>query len=297
MVDIICKLIYNIDANCLIDEKSPYRKLKNGLFKYSKVTEWVWKKWKTKRNDFVWRKNLMQILKSGDKSELSILMRALTEPCDQNDVEIHEMKTLEKILRILIDKLRQLSSTLIFCLYELAKNPTVQEKLRAELRENFSDDCSYLMETNTFLHNVIQETLRLHPISSVLRRDCDFPDDEEEGYSLAPFYKYKVPRKMPFLIPVHAILRDEKLFTNADNFNPDRYSEKIHEILPLFLSHHLEGSNTTKFVVAVIKLFICNIIRNFKINLSDDQNDSINYNPMSVMLLPNDLILMFLEQI
>lgn len=133
-----------------------------------------------------------------------------------------------------MDELRQISSTLVFCMYELGKNEEVQDKLRTELKGHFENndvvDFNYICETKNYLNNVIKgklicnilmehlcncytfkETLRLHPSPSILKRDCDFPDEEEEGYSLSPFYEYKVPRKMTLLIPVHAILRDEKV--------------------------------------------------------------------------------------
>lgn len=101
----------------------------------------------------------MDVLKSDEKSNLSILMRALMEPvCEESDQIVLDIKSLEKIVYILVDKLRLMSSTLIFCIYELAKNPETQEKLRTELKENVEKtlDYKYVNETKNYLHNVIQ---------------------------------------------------------------------------------------------------------------------------------------------
>jgi cytochrome P450 family 6 len=80
-----------------------------------------------------------------------------------------------------------------------------------------------------FLHQIIQETLRLYPVLPMLDRVCIRPD----GYSLEPFSDFKIPYEMPIYIPIYAMQRDEKYFPDPLKFNPDRFSpENIGSIQP-----------------------------------------------------------------
>lgn len=101
---------------------------------------------------------------------------------------------------------------------------------------------------------------------------------------------------MSLLIPVHAILRDDQHFEEPDTFNPDRYT-KTHEILPVFLNHKLEGSNTTTLVNCVLKVFLSGILRNFKIKASDERKQGVKYHPTSLLKLPKEPVLIDFEQL
>lgn len=68
-------------------------------------------------------------------------------------------------------------------------------------------------------------------------------------------------------------------------------------MLPMFLNHKLEGTNTTTLVVCVLKVFLCNILRNYKVKFAKEQKESMKYQPTSVLLLPNDPVLIEFEQI
>lgn len=100
-------------------------------------------------------------MKSEDNSQLSSLIKALKKPHDENDQIDMDLNTLENVVYIFVDELRQISSTLVFCMYELGKNDDVQEKLRNELKEqaeknNDFPDFDYVCQTKSYLHNVIK---------------------------------------------------------------------------------------------------------------------------------------------
>lgn len=152
----IVKLIYNEDAHCLSNPKSTYRKHKNEVFKESQVSNWLWRSCKVKKHNFIWKKKLLEVLKCEDNSSLSQILRGIKEASDESGLDLH---TLESVVYILVDELRQSASTLVFALYELARNEECQEKLRNELKEKFdknSLDFGYVSDTNTYLHNVIK---------------------------------------------------------------------------------------------------------------------------------------------
>lgn len=108
------------------------------------------------------------------------------------------------------------SATMSFGLYELAKHPDIQKRLRAEIRQalekNDNDQLSYeQINDMKLLHNVIIEVLRMYPPLPFLDRECTAPN----GYSLKPFYDYTIPPGMPIYIPASAIQRDPKVCLNT----------------------------------------------------------------------------------
>lgn len=128
------------------------------------------------------------------------------------------------------------SSTQSFAMYEIAKNESIQERLRKEIREmllrtegKVTYDAVMSTTEMPYLNQVIRETLRLYSFNSFLDRKCEVPD----GYSLEPFSDYKIPYGMPIYIPIYAIQRDEKYFRDPLKFDPDRFSpENIGNIIP-----------------------------------------------------------------
>ncbi|XP_055534105.1 probable cytochrome P450 6g2 isoform X3 [Wyeomyia smithii] len=108
------------------------------------------------------------------------------------------------------------SSVLSFTLYELTKNPDIQERLRDEIRsclQNHGPDLSYecLINEMPYLGMVISEAARLYPVLPFLERQCTLPEGTT-GYKLHPFHDtFSIPNKMPLLVPIYAIHRDPKI--------------------------------------------------------------------------------------
>lgn len=131
------------------------------------------------------------------------------------------------------------STTTTFCLYELAKNQNVQDRLRAhinEVLEKHGNKITYeALLDMPYLDQVINETLRLYPPISLLQRKLVKP--------------YKVPGTscvlnpgMIVFISVYGIQRDEKYFENPSKFDPDRFSpENSSKIVPFSFIPFGEG--------------------------------------------------------
>lgn len=118
-----------------------------------------------------------------------------------------------------------ISNTIAFALYELAKQPELQAKLRTEIKNVLSkgEDSTYESITSMeYLNMTMQETLRLYPTLAFLDREATLEDGEE--YSLEPFGSFKIPNGMPVYIPQAAIYRDAKYFPEPNKFVPERFS-------------------------------------------------------------------------
>ncbi|CRK98094.1 CLUMA_CG011462, isoform A [Clunio marinus] len=128
------------------------------------------------------------------------------------------------------------SITNSFALYEIAKKEEIQNRVRNEIRDmllrndgKVTYDSLMNATEMPYLHQIINETLRLYPIIPILDRVCTNPD----GYSLEPYGDFKIPIGMPVYIPVYALHLDADNFPEPMKFNPDRFSpDNIHNIKP-----------------------------------------------------------------
>ena len=112
------------------------------------------------------------------------------------------------------------SVSLAWTLYELAKNPHIQDKLRREVKEALSDEEELTwekLEKLQFLENVIKESLRLHPPADVTSR-VTLSDVEIGGYF--------VPRGTMIIFPIDAVQRSSHCWANPELFDPQRFKEK-----------------------------------------------------------------------
>ncbi|XP_017879816.1 probable cytochrome P450 6a14 [Ceratina calcarata] len=113
------------------------------------------------------------------------------------------------------------SITIANTLYELALNQTIQDKVRAEIKEvlektngKITYDCIREMK---YLDACFQETLRKYPVLLWLSRtsmsDYTFSDT-----------KVTIPKDVQVFLPVFAIQRDPEIFPNPETYDPERFT-------------------------------------------------------------------------
>jgi len=111
------------------------------------------------------------------------------------------------------------ASTLIWAITELVRNRKVMKKVQEEIRTTLGDKKERITEQDlTNLHYfklVVKEIFRLHPAVPFLL--------PRETLSHVKIQGYDIPAKTQIMINVYAIARDPKLWTNPDEFNPDRF--------------------------------------------------------------------------
>ena len=104
-------------------------------------------------------------------------------------------------------------------LYELAKNPHIQERLRSEVKAVFLDDDKITwekLEKLQFLENVLKESLRLHSPAPITNR-VSISDVEIAGYF--------IPKGTQILFPIDAIGRSSQFWSDPDIFDPGRFEQ------------------------------------------------------------------------
>uniref|UniRef100_A0A0D9VD38 Cytochrome P450 n=1 Tax=Leersia perrieri TaxID=77586 RepID=A0A0D9VD38_9ORYZ len=113
------------------------------------------------------------------------------------------------------------STTLIWAMAELMRNPHVRHKLQEEIRQEFADDSKVTEEklgNLSYLHMVIKETLRLHPPGPLMV--------PHECRTQCQVLGYDVPVGSTVLVNVWAISRDPASWGNtAEEFLPERFEQ------------------------------------------------------------------------
>lgn len=115
------------------------------------------------------------------------------------------------------------ATTISFCFYHIAKDISLQEKLRSEIQDCLSQLGGLNYESVTemrLLTQTVIETLRLHPPVPLTTRlctsPCKLPDTD---------LNFKV--KDAILIPIPCIQRDPMYFPSPEKFDPYRFDQDI----------------------------------------------------------------------
>ncbi|XP_011299603.1 probable cytochrome P450 6a13 [Fopius arisanus] len=115
------------------------------------------------------------------------------------------------------------SNTIAFCLYELALNPRIQEKVREEIlkeTEGCAGKLTYdAVQEMKYLDKVILETLRKYPPAPLLSRRCEYP------YKI-PETDVELPAGMRVVIPIYGIHHDPRHYPSPEEFDPERFNEE-----------------------------------------------------------------------
>ncbi|KAH8320582.1 hypothetical protein KR067_005690 [Drosophila pandora] len=113
------------------------------------------------------------------------------------------------------------ASTLGFALYELAKQPELQEKLRTEIDEaqkkhqgEFTYEC---MQELRYMELVIAETLRKYPVLPQLTRVS------KQYYATKGDRNFYIEPGQMLLIPVYGIHHDPRIYPEPNRFIPKRF--------------------------------------------------------------------------
>jgi cytochrome P450 family 6 len=110
------------------------------------------------------------------------------------------------------------SAPLAFCIYELAKNPKIQQKVHDEIDKTFNGvDMTYdSVKSLKYLECCILETLRKYAVVPLLSRRCT------ADYKI-PNTDLIIPKGTELQIPSMFVQRDEDYFEQPLEFRPERF--------------------------------------------------------------------------
>ncbi|XP_050085185.1 cytochrome P450 6a2-like isoform X2 [Anopheles aquasalis] len=170
------------------------------------------------------------------------------------------------------------STTMNFCLYELAKNPDIQERLREEINravEDNGDKVTYDVVMNIqYLDNVINETLRKYP-----------PQDEISFTSLTscrlPECDLVIPRNTRVIIPTYALHRDADCYPDPMRFDPERpVATSSHFYHPLGVDSVNLGST---FAMLMVRVALTKLLLHWQVDVSTSTPTELDASPESAL--------------
>ncbi|XP_058975917.1 cytochrome P450 6g1-like isoform X1 [Musca domestica] len=185
------------------------------------------------------------------------------------------------------------STTIANVLFELAKNPHIQQRLRQELLDAFSRGNSSIsyedLSELEYLSMVVDETLRMYPVFPLIERQYLNPKKEvSEGYSLRPFYDFEIPNGMPVYISVYGLHYDEKYWTDPRKFDPERFSpENKANLNPMIYLPFGGGPRNcigARMGLIQVKTCIAYILKNHRIEICSETNLQTKFNPKAFVL-------------
>lgn len=174
------------------------------------------------------------------------------------------------------------STTLAYIFWVLAKYPQHQEELRTELKAHGT--------SSQYLDQVINETMRLYPtvVSFTTRLATES----------VKIHDYTIPQGTRVIYQAWLMHRNPKLWTNPDQFDPNRFRQGV-EINPLaFAPFGLGERKCLGYQLATLemKMILCDILLRYKVKLHSPENlELISY--ASIMTKPKEKIMVELEKL
>ncbi|KAL9878067.1 cytochrome P450 4d2-like isoform 1-T1 [Glossina fuscipes fuscipes] len=150
-------------------------------------------------------------------------------------------------------------------LYLLARHPNAQQKAYEEVQHvlNKSKTESITMkdlQNLKYLECVIKEALRLHPSVPLITRVS------EEEFKIG---NLTLPPNTQIVIPLHAVARDPKYFSNPDDFLPERFllenTTKMHPFAFVPFSAGPRNCVGQKFAMLEMKMIIGKVLRDYEL--------------------------------
>lgn len=177
-----------------------------------------------------------------------------------------------------------LLATMMYVMYDLARYPQIQERLRNHILEVLKKHNEYSyssIKDMTYLEQCIQETLRIHSLAQFLFRECT------KKYYL-PDERLEIPKGMKVIIPINALHMDPKYYPDPEVYNPERFPPNVTRQNFTYLPFG-DGPRICigiRYALIVMKIGLAKILANYKFSLSPKTKVPFETNKQSVIYLP-----------
>nr|DAB41794.1 TPA_inf: cytochrome P450 CYP332A39 [Operophtera brumata] len=179
------------------------------------------------------------------------------------------------------------STTLSYCMHELAHHPELQEKLGEEISDAIKRKGKEILEYDDllelkYLTACILETLRKYPPVPHLDRECTATYRLDE--------RVTVEKGTPVFVNVMALHYDPKVFPNPEQWNPDRMSN-VAESDNLQFSFVPFGDGPhfcigKRYGVIQVRAALAQMLSKYRVEPDPNEPYLVKPDPYSVMLSP-----------
>ncbi|VEN58316.1 unnamed protein product [Callosobruchus maculatus] len=175
-------------------------------------------------------------------------------------------------------------------LHDLANNPEVQEKLRAEVNEYFEKDNGQLsyesIQEMPYLDACFKESLRTQPVFQFLTKVCtkEYTYTPPDG-SHPPVV---IEKGTPVILPIYAVHNDPKYFEEPAKYMPERFLDKDKASTQYFMPFG-DGPRACigrRFGTTQVKTGLAYFINSFEVSLRPNADPSIKIDPWEFLSIP-----------
>uniref|UniRef100_A0A3P8TZH4 Cholesterol side-chain cleavage enzyme, mitochondrial n=1 Tax=Amphiprion percula TaxID=161767 RepID=A0A3P8TZH4_AMPPE len=181
------------------------------------------------------------------------------------------------------------SITLLWTLYELARHPTLQEELRAEVaaaRAESQGDMQEMLKRIPLVKGALKETLRLHPVAVSLQRYI------AEDIIIQ---NYHIPAGTLVQLGLHAMGRDPKVFFRPEQYQPSRWLRtETHYFRSLGFGFGPRQCLGRRIAETEMQIFLIHMLENFRV---EKQRHVEVQSTFELILLPDKPIILTLKPI
>ncbi|XP_015110850.1 probable cytochrome P450 6a14 [Diachasma alloeum] len=217
------------------------------------------------------------------------LLRSLKEePSQIDDIELTDGLLAAQLFVFFFAGFETSSSTISNCLFELAMNHEIQDKLREEIKQELGESREITYEgikRMKYLDLVVKETLRKYPPLTMLMRKS------AKDYTF-PGTNITIPAKTGILIPIYAIQRDSRYYPDPDVFNPENFREEAvqsrHPMTYLSFGDGPRNCIGARFGSIQTKVGIAKLLQNFVVDICDKTDKDYTLNNRAFMLTPKN---------
>ena len=193
---------------------------------------------------------------------------------DGDETTISEEHVCDEVITMLVGGFHTTGNLLTWMLYYLAKDQDVQQRLYDELIQTYDTEFPSFeqIEQMSYLNKIFNESLRLSVLAPWAAR---VSTDEE-----LVICGHTIPAGVPIIQALGVVLKDEHIWLDADQFNPDRFDPNNKKKLPTFAFSPFGFAGKRicpgyRFAQYEACLVVAGIIRTFRVTLVDPTSSVI----------------------
>ncbi|XP_067620602.1 cytochrome P450 6a8 [Eurosta solidaginis] len=190
------------------------------------------------------------------------------------------------------------SSNLSFGIYELAKNPHIQDKLRAEIMSVMAKHNGKLtyeaIQDMTYLDCVMTETIRMYPALAAITRITT------EDYKI-PGMDVVIEKDTHVWIPAKEIHYDPDVYENPTEFRPERFSpEEVQKRHPQAFLGFGDGPRNCiglRFARMEVRVGLITLLTNYRFTTTEKTPKHVEISKYSSVLVPHSKLYVKVEKL
>ncbi|XP_053675679.1 probable cytochrome P450 308a1 [Anopheles nili] len=308
IVNVVASVAFGIDAESFTNPNAEFPRMGQALFAptwmtaiRSQLALFAPNLAKLLRVPFVpsyvdqWFRNMVnETIRQRKHTKRQDFFQAMYDNLSENGtVEVNANSIVGHSVTFLSEGFETSSTLMSYLLYELAANPSVQDRVAEELQTVLEECEGKLTEASlhklVYMEAAMMETLRMHSPVFTLPRVCT------KDYELPPQFpndtkRVILRRGMSVVIPVSAIHYDAEFYPQPYVFNPERFLEENRKTRPrhAFLGFG-EGPRLClgmKFALHQTKTGVATLLNKYRVKLSPKQELPLEFARSSFLMAP-----------